>query len=458
MSVRVTVLVVDDEPFVRESLVEMVGGEPGLRAVAAEDPVQALEIVGREQVDVVVADLQMPGGGALRLLGELQRSSSGVPVIVITGVGTIASAVEAMKAGAFDFVQKPVEPDQLLLLVARALEHGRLVRDVQILREAAGGTPRALVGESAAMRRIRDLLAQVARTDSTVLVTGESGTGKELAAEAIHYNSPRSRGNLVRVNCAAIPDSLFESEFFGHRRGAFSGAVSDRRGRFAEAEGGTLVLDEISTLRPEMQAKLLRVLESGEYQVVGESVTRTADVRIVAVSNESLVERVDAGTFRGDLYYRLAIFPIEMPPLRDRRDDIGPLAAHLVTRLRGRGDDAVAPLSSDVVEVLAAHHWPGNVRELRNVLERALILAGDAAPTREVFAAILESSVKHDPEARGHALHLRSRLEETERELVRRALDETGGRRKDAAALLGIDPRNLAYYLRKHGLSDPAPS
>ena len=313
----------DDEPFVRDSLLEIVQAEPGLRAVAAGDAAEALQRLGEDTIDVVLADLQMPHGGALALLAELAQRGGGPPVIIITGVGTVTSAVEAMKAGAFDFVQKPVDPEQLTLLLQRALEHHRLLTDVHYLRSAVSGVAGRLVGTSAALASIRELIAQVAKTDSTVLLTGESGTGKELVAEEIHRQSQRAEHNLVRVNCAAVPETLFESEFFGHRRGSFSGAIADRPGRFAEAEGGTLVLDEISTLQPEMQAKLLRVLESGEFQVVGESTTRHADARIIAISNESLQQRVDEGTFRPDLYYRLAVFPIEVAPLRDRREDIG---------------------------------------------------------------------------------------------------------------------------------------
>ena len=451
MSSQHSVLVVDDEPFVRESLVAVVEGEAHLCALSAETAEEALATLRRESVDVVLADLQMPGGGAVALLQELARRGPPVPVIVITGVGTIGSAVEAMKAGAFDFVQKPVEPGQLLLLVERALEHRRLLDDVRFLRESVGGRDHSLVGDSPAIHKLRELIAQVAPTDSTVLLTGESGTGKELAAEELHHRSARAHRNLVRVNCAAVPETLFESEFFGHRRGSFSGAVADRAGRFAEADGGTLVLDEIGTLRPEMQAKLLRVLESGEYQVVGESRTRTADVRVVAITNEPLRQRVDEGSFRADLYYRLAIFPIEIPPLRERREDIGPIAAHLAWRLAKR-KGRPTPLDPEIVDALADHHWPGNVRELRNVIERALILAGQEPPDAALFRTILDSSVRHAPEPGGHALHLRSRLEAAERELLERALREAGGRRKDAATLLGIDPRNLSYYLRKHGL------
>jgi DNA-binding NtrC family response regulator len=461
MSARHTVLVVDDEAYVRESLLEVLEGE-GLNAVVAADTPSALALLETEAVDAIVADLQMPGGGGTALLEAVREQGTSIPVLVITGVGTIASAVEAMKGGAFDFLQKPVDPDQLVLVVRRALEHSRLLSDVRFLRREASErhAPSRLVGESAGLRRVRELLAQVARTDATVLVTGESGTGKELVAEQIHMSSGRAERNLVRVNCAAIPESLFESEFFGHRRGSFSGAINNRAGRFAEAEGGTLVLDEIGTLRPEMQAKLLRVLEGGEFQVVGESRTRVADVRVVAVSNEPLDAAVQAGRFRADLYYRLSIFPIEVPPLRQHKEDIPEIAAHLMGRMLAGADAAGAPPSAaprlppDALDVLSSYDWPGNVRELRNVLERALIVSGERRPDARVLRSLLESTLP-EPDGPVHGdLHLRSRLDAEEKELIQAALARAEGKKKDAAALLGVDPRNLGYYLRKHGLAD----
>jgi transcriptional regulator with GAF, ATPase, and Fis domain len=310
------------------------------------------------------------------------------------------------------------------------------------------------------MTRVRELIAQVAPTEATVLVTGESGTGKELVANEIHRLGTRAERALVRVNCAAVPETLFESEFFGHRRGSFSGAIADRRGRFAEAEGGTLVLDEIGTLQPEMQAKLLRVLETGEYQVVGESSTQVADVRSVAITYEDLSTQVGAGRFRDDLYYRLANFPIELPPLRAHREDIPEIAVQLLTRTRSgawSGSREEVRVTDEALEVLASYSWPGNVRELRNVLERALILVGPGrALDAHVFRPLLESSILPAGGARamddGAGLTLRPRLDALERELVLRALERTSGKKKEAANLLGIDPRNLGYYLRKHDL------
>jgi DNA-binding NtrC family response regulator len=486
MTARHTVLVVDDEAFVRQSLQETLEGE-GLRVIAAGDPQAARKLLAAEPVDAIVSDLQMPGGGGMALLDEVRAQGTGVPVIVVTGVGTIASAVAAMRAGAFDFLQKPTDPEQLVLQVRRAIEHKRLLSDVAFLRQAADARsgPERLEGDSAAVRKLRELVAQVARSDATVLITGESGTGKELVADLIHRSSARAARNLVRVACAAVPEALFESEFFGHRKGAFPAATAHRDGRFAEAEGGTLVLDEIGTLRPEMQAKLLQVLEGGEYQVLGEGRTRRADVRVIAVSNEPLAARVQAGSFRADLYYRLSIVPIEVPPLRQRKDDLPALVAHLLQRLvaqRGAGAEteggaarpaaAAVPapvLSPAVLELFAAYDWPGNVRELRNLLERALILGGERGPDARLFRSLLESSMPDSgaaggalpggPGAAGGAggkgdLHLRTRLDAAEKEIVLAALARSEGKKKDAAHMLGIDPRNLGYYLRKHEITD----
>jgi DNA-binding NtrC family response regulator len=380
----------------------------------------------------------------------------------MTGVGTVRDAVAAIQGGAYDFLQKPVEQGQLRLLLKRAVEHRELVREIHSLRAGASATPgRALLGSSAAMARVRQAIEQVAQTDATVLVTGESGTGKELAAEQVHQRSARARKPLVRVNCAAIPTTLFESEFFGHRRGAFSGAVADRTGRFAEAEGGTIVLDEIGTLPSDMQAKLLRVLENGEYQVVGESRTRVSDARVIALTNESLPERVQKGEFRADLFYRLNVFPIAMPPLRAHREDIAEIAAALLAGLPARRSGRVPELAAGALEVLLSHEWPGNVRELRNVLERAAIVCGSGAIDARLMRALLEPALANGdaPAAAtgGGDLQLRHNLDALEKQLVQRALDKCEGRKKDAAGLLGIDPRNLGYYLRKHGLSDLPP-
>jgi DNA-binding NtrC family response regulator len=448
-----TILVVDDEPYVRDSVIELIESA-GFRAIGAGSVAAAIQVIAGEPVELVLTDLKMPGGTGLDLLDAVRSSPTPAPVIVMTGVGTVSDAVAAMKGGAYDFLQKPVDPEQLAVTVARALEHRGLVKEVHALRSVLGReTEReVLAGRSTAVARVRASIRQVASTDTTVLIMGESGTGKELAAAEIHRMSPRSGKNLVRVNCAAIPDSLFESEFFGHRRGAFSGAIADRVGRIPEADGGTLVLDEIGTLRPEMQAKLLRVLESGEYQVVGESRTRIADVRVIAVTNDDLSARVRDGGFRSDLFFRLNVFPIVVPPLRTRKEDIADVVSQLLARLRGKKPGDPAPqLAPAAIEVLESYDWPGNVRELKNVLERALIVSGERDPDAMVLRGILEATLPIEaPSTRD--CHLRSNLDALEKQLIVKAIAQAGGVKKEASMLLGIDPKNLGYYLRKHGM------
>lgn len=458
MSGRATILIVDDEAFVRESLVDLLESQ-GYAAVTAESAAQALKALSAEDIHVVVTDLRMPAADGFELLEEVKKRGHEAPVILLTGVGTVPDAVRAMKAGAYDFIQKPVEPEQFFRVIERAVEHRSLLSEVRYLREEVRtlrGTAE-MVGSSKALAEVRSLVSQVARTNLTVLVTGESGTGKDLVAAEIHRQSERRGRNFVSVNCAAIPEALFESEFFGHRRGAFTSALADRVGRCAEADGGTLVLDEIGTLRPEMQAKLLRFLETGEYQVIGESRTRVADVRTIAVTNEDLAARVKDGAFRPDLYYRLNVFPIRVPPLRDRKDDIPDLARHFAARALGTkrppGEDAL-PFADDAFAALAGYDWPGNVRELRNVVERAVILSSGGLMDAALFRKILGSATGGGPEAKGKAdLNLRRRLELLERDLIAEALERSGGRKTEAAALLGVDPKNFWHYLRKHGFS-----
>ncbi len=454
MAKQATILVVDDEAYVRESLAEVLGSE-GFRVQTANGVAQAAERLALAEPDVILTDLRMGGGDGLELLRQVRSEGYTTPVVMMTGVGTLRDAVEAIQGGAYDFLQKPVDSSQLVLLLRRAVEHRELVSEVRTLRRTAGevAAQRQLVGSSAALARVRALIAQVAPTDATVLVTGESGTGKELVGEQIHRGSARAAKALVRVNCAAVPPTLFESEFFGHRRGAFSGAVSDRVGRFAEAQGGTLVLDEIGTLPPEMQSKLLRVLENGEYQVVGESRTRVADARVVALTNENLPERVAKGEFRADLYYRLNVFPIALPPLRTHKEDLPAIALSILAGLRRTPGSGEARLSVEALDVLSSYDWPGNVRELRNVLERASIVAGARSIDAALLRALLEPTLAIAPSSGPDDFNLRRNLDAAEKQLVQRALDRSEGRKKDAAELLGIDPRNLGYYLRKHGMS-----
>jgi DNA-binding NtrC family response regulator len=463
MSRSQSVLVVDDEDFVRESLADLLESE-GYLVLKAGGPAEALATLAAQTPHLIVTDLSMPDGTGLDLLREVRKQDTTTPIILLTGVGTVTDAVAAIKAGAYDFIQKPVEPDQFVLLVERALEHRRLVAQVEALRTTVQDlrAPGELVGESEWHAELRSTIAQVAASEATVLISGPSGTGKELVATEIHRLSERSSGNLVKVNCAALTEALFESELFGHRAGAIEGATMDRIGRFEEADGGTLVLDEVGNLKLDMQAKLLRVLESGEYQVLGESRTRFADVRIVAITNEDLEARVQDGTFRSDLYYRLNIFPIRMQPLVEHPEDIAVIARYYLRRATATRDPSSvtrrAPeLPAEAVAALRGYDWPGNARELRNVIERALILRPGAELDGELFRRLLNIDSRRSTgggglgeEVIGDDLNLRNRTDALEARLIQVALERTGGKKRDAAALLGIDPKNLGYYLRKH--------
>ncbi len=445
-----TVLVVDDERYVRDSLCESLEAE-GYQVLSSGGGRRALELLAAGPVDVVLTDLSMQDGGGQELLERARESFAGVRVVLMTGVGTIPDAVRAMRAGAWDFLQKPVELEHLLGVVRRAVEHHGLKTEVSLLRRGAEDRARArrLVGDSPPMSAVRQRLAQVAQSDAIVLLRGESGTGKELAAEELHRASPRGGRSLVRLRCASMPAAGFEAELFGERRGAHGEPAEDRTGRLLEAQGGTLLLDEVGALHLESQARLLHFLESGEYLAGGETRPRQADVRIVAISNEDLEAQVHKGGLRADLFWRLNVFPIVMPPLREMRADLPAIASELLERLQpplagARLDEAALAVLSDLA-------WPGNVRELRNALERALIVNGGRVPDAETLRAVLEPGLLSSSTAAPEGdLTLRRNLDALEKQLLASALERSLGRKKDAAAMLGVDPRNLGYYLRKH--------
>jgi two-component system response regulator HydG len=371
--------------------------------------------------------------------------------VILTGHGTIASAVECIRSGATDYILKPADPDVLEVSIERALSTRALKRELDHLRsrqEVLAGSERP-VGVSPAWQAVMRKVQAAAPTDSTVLLRGESGTGKELLARMLHQLGPRAERAYVRVNCSAIPLEMWESEFFGHRRGAFTGATTDRDGRFLAAHRGTLFMDEIGTMPLAAQAKILRVLEGGEFERLGDEHATRVDVRVIAATNSDLEAELAAGRFRQDLFYRLNVVPIRVPPLRERIEDIPPLVERLLAELAARLNRPAPRISDRALAELASYPWPGNVRELRNVLERALILtpddvldAVDLAPREIMGASAAESS----------DLNLRTHLGAAERALVLEALRRSGGVRKEAARLLGIDQRNLPYYLRKHDI------
>ena len=453
---RGRVLVVEDEAYVRDSLVEILRAR-GFDASAAASVKDALELLGRAPVDVVLSDLRMPGEGGLDLVRHMKTTSPDVPVLILTGHGTVASAVECLKAGASDYVLKPVEPDALELALERALEGRALRREVRYLRSAVADERSALIGEGAAWRQALAMVEAAAPVDAVVLITGESGTGKELLARRLHALSARAAAPFVKVNCAAVPLEIWESEFFGHRKGSFTGASADREGRFRLAHQGTLFMDEVGSMPLPAQAKILRVLQDGEFDRLGDEQPTRVNVRIVAATNSDLEAEVSSGRFRQDLFYRLDVVRIEVPPLRSRPDDVSLLADKFVTEISARLGRPKPRLDSSVLEDLKAYSWPGNVRELRNVIERGLILNPGERLVLPDLAAAAAGSAMQPGAAEGGAggeLNMRSALGRREREVLLEALRRSGGVRKEAARLLGIDQRNLGYYLRKHGV-DP---
>jgi two-component system response regulator AtoC len=454
---RGRILVVEDEAYVRDSLVELLRTR-GFDVTGAGSVAEATAFLSRASADLVLTDLRMPEADGLELVRRLQASSPDLPVIVLTGHGTVASAVECLRAGASDYVLKPADPEALEVAIDRALQNRSLRREVRYLRSAVAPDAEAPVGESAAWSRVLAMVDAAAPTDSTVLLLGESGTGKELLARRLHARSRRASGPFVRVNCAAVPVDIWESEFFGHRKGAFTGAASDREGRFHLAHNGTLLLDEVGAMPLAGQAKLLRAIQDGEFDRLGDTQPTRVDVRIVASTNSDLEADAKAGRFRQDTYYRLNVVRIEVPPLRDRPQDIPLLARHFAEQVCARLGRPVPALGPEALARLQAYHWPGNARELGSLVERALILDPDhGIDSIDLLPAALGRGSSHEP-SEGRELNLREALLRLERELLLEANRRAQGVRKDAAQLLGIDARNLSYYMRKHGLDPDASS
>jgi two-component system response regulator FlrC len=440
------VLVVDDEEGIRTFIGEVLEGE-GLRVTLAADGESAARLLDRESFHLMITDLKMPGLDGMALLRKTRVESPETEVVVLTAHGTVAGAVEAMKLGAFDYLDKPLSgPDELRLVTSRAMERRHLREDAQRMRPSEDGEP-VIIAEDRAMQAVMGQVRKVAATDATVLLLGESGTGKEVLSRALHRESRRAGGPFVAVNCAAISDSLLESEMFGHEKGAFTGAVSNHRGRFELADRGTQFLDEVSELRPQLQAKLLRVLQERRFERVGGSRTIEVDARIVAATNCDLTEEMRAGRFREDLDHRLAVFPIRIPPLRERLADIIPLAEELLLRIARQLGRPTLTLDDGARARLATYAWPGNVRELGNVLERAAILSeGTTLGAELILTGPLAATSQHLGNANGE------KLEDLEKDAIRRMLALTGGNRKQTAARLGIGLRTLYDKLKVYDL------
>jgi two-component system response regulator AtoC len=453
------VLVVDDEPAVRAALKELVQGR-GWEPLVARSGSEALALVDR--ADAVVTDFSMPEMDGLELLRAVRERDASLPVILLTAHGSERLAVRAIRAGAYEYVTKPFDVDEMLLALDRALEARELrLRDRQLAAEHAIG--RRVVFRSAAMRQLLDAVARIAEKEITVLVRGETGTGKELVGSLLHAQSRRSAGPLVRFNCSAIPAELAEAELFGHTRGAFTGAVQARAGFFAEANHGTLVLDEVGELAPPIQAKLLRALQEGEIQPVGSGRVEKVDVRIVACTNRDLAAEVRAGRFREDLYYRLAVVELIVPPLRDRREDIPALAHEFALRYAERFGTEAVRLAPALVERLAAEDWPGNVRQLENVVARMVALGGGGEIGVEALGA---GGPAAGPAARARAprdggegadpplgLTLREQVEELERAVIAKTMTAVRGNQSEAARRLGISRNTLTERLRRYEIA-----
>ncbi len=434
-----TVLVVDDEAANVASL-ERIFQREGMRVLTADSAKAALELARGHRIEVVLTDLMMPGVTGLDLLRALKQVSPDTEVVVMTAYGTVESAVQAMREGAYDFVEKPLKRMNIVKTVRKAAERQSLVAENRSLRqEIKNLTRRAIVGSSPVLRRVLDIAAQAAPSSATVLVLGESGTGKELLARFIHEQSARAAGPFVAVNCSAIPETILEAELFGHARGAFTGAHERREGRFAKAAGGTLLLDEIGELSPQVQVKLLRVLQEGEYEPVGGD-TVAADVRIVAATNRDLSHEVQAGRFREDLYYRLNVIAITAPPLRSRREDVPLLVDHFLGVYCDKNGRPRLGAPREVIERLCDYHWPGNVRELENVIERATVLCRSDKLSLDDLPDTIRT---HTAEPSQLTVAVGTPLEQVERQLIRETLRHAGGDKSLAAQLLGISTRTI---------------
>ena len=450
------VLVVDDHAAARESVAEVLR-QADYDVVCSSSAVEALPTLESESFDVVITDLQMPGMDGLEFMRQIRQRKLSVQVLMITAHASIASAVEAMRQGAFDYLEKPFNASQIEELVAQAIQRGKLLEPDNLSEKEntflAECDSIGMVGSSPAMQELRSRIQHVAPTSETVLICGESGTGKELVARAVHALSPRVGQKLVSLNCPALSPQLTESELFGHRRGAFTGADSDRTGRFQMADKGSLLLDEITEIELPLQAKLLRVLQERTFERVGCSESLTADVRIIASTNRDLKQEVDEGRFRQDLYYRLAVVPVVLPPLRERGGDVHQLADHFLDRAAERLQRPRCHLEDDASRLFESYHWPGNVRELENIITRACVLNEGGPISAAELRPWLEQPDQIDEQTEPNSLPVGTSLEEMERQMIVATLDHYEGHRGKAAAALGIGVRTLSGKLRAYGFA-----
>jgi len=466
MAKKGSVLVVDDEEIMRDVLETLLSAD-GYRVDLAKTGEEGLEAYGRRAYDVVLLDVSMPGIGGLRALEEFLKMDPEAAIVMITAYATFDTAIAAWERGAFGCIRKPFQNEQITATVAAGIKKRRKEEERRTLRRAMSkAVDRGeIVGRSDVMQEVFRLVEQVAQARSTVLITGESGTGKELIAKAIHEASPRATKPFVTVNSSNIPSELLESELFGHTRGAFTGAVAAKKGLFEVADGGSIFLDEIGDIPPETQVRLLRVIQEREFTPLGDTSPRRVDVRIIAATNIDLREAVRQGTFREDLYYRLAVVPIELPPLRDRREDILPLAQHFIDKYNEEnGRNVSEQIAPDVLALLEAYSWPGNVRELENAIERAVVIAPGDEITREclrpeiadpqaVIASAQEGSSVAAVQDIGRGVNFYDEVRRFEIDLIRRALEQTGGHQSRAARLLGMNATTLNSKIKTYNIN-----
>jgi DNA-binding NtrC family response regulator len=454
-----TILIVEDEPKMQR-LLELNLQEEGYTTHAAADAEAGLNLVRQEKIDLVLTDLKLPGMNGLEFLQAIKRTNAAIPVVLVTAYGSVETAVEAMKAGASDYVLKPFSMEEIKLILRKELDVRSLREENRTLREALGRRYefKNIVGRSSAMQEVLAKVELVAPTNSTVLLGGESGVGKDLIARAIHQHSRRASGPFIKINCTAIPENLLESELFGYEKGAFTGAVAAKPGKFELADKGTIFLDEIGDVPGTIQVKLLRVLQEREFERLGGTKTLKVDVRVVAATNQDLRAALEEGTFREDLYYRLNVVPISIPPLRQRKGDIPYLADFFLERFAREAGKNLAGITPAAMKVLADFHWPGNVRELENIIERAVVMAnGEKVDVSDIQldTAPARSTAAEDGTA-APFLPTGMTLEQHEDELIREALRRAGGNKSQAARLLGVSRNALRYRLSKIGMPDEA--
>jgi two-component system, NtrC family, response regulator AtoC len=445
---KANILVVDDEAAARTALAALLEAE-GYAVETAGDGFKALGRLATFEPDLVLTDFNMPGMDGIELMARLKEHDAELPVVVMTAFGAVETAVSAMQRGAADYLLKPLNMDELLIVLDRALERTRLRRETSVLRSRLEErySFENIVGSSQEMQRVFKSVAQIAPSRATILITGESGTGKELVAAAIHHRSPRASGPFVRLHCAALAETLLESELFGHERGAYTGADRKREGRFEQANGGTLFLDEIGEISLGTQVKLLRVLQEREFERVGGNQTIHTDVRVIAATNRDLKAMVAAGRFREDLYYRLNVINLTLPALRQRPSDVPALAMHFLKRFADENAKTVMSISDAALALLASHSWPGNVRELENVIERAVVLAeGDSLEPQDLPQEFVASSRRG-----GAPVVPGATMDELERYAIMKTLESVGGSTSRAAEILGISVRKIQYKLQEYG-------